>query len=293
MNNASFKSGFVALVGRPNVGKSSLMNTFVGQKVTIISDKPQTTRNQIRGILTGTEYQIIWMDTPGIHKPLHKLGVKMNDAARSAVGSVDLVLWVLDAGQGYTKADQYIAQELAGLKVPVMVVWNKLDLLEGELEKEISGFSEVYQVSAQTGAGINELLDAVVARLPEGPSYYPEDMVTDHPERYIVGELIREQLLKHTEEEIPHSVAVQVETMKERDNGMIFIEALIYVERDSQKGIVIGAKGERLKEIGREARENIEALLDAKVFLNLWVKVRKNWRNNLNSLKESGYNDEE
>lgn len=293
MNNASFKSGFVALVGRPNVGKSSLMNTFVGQKVTIISDKPQTTRNQIRGILTGTEYQIIWMDTPGIHKPLHKLGVKMNDAARSAVGSVDLVLWVLDAGQGYTKADQYIAQELAGLKVPVMVVWNKLDLLEGELEKEISGFSEVYQVSAQTGAGINELLDAVVARLPEGPSYYPEDMVTDHPERYIVGELIREQLLKHTEEEIPHSVAVQVETMKERDNGMIFIEALIYVERDSQKGIVIGAKGERLKEIGREARENIEALLDAKVFLNLWVKVRKNWRNNLNSLKEFGYNDEE
>lgn len=293
MNNASFKSGFVALVGRPNVGKSSLMNTFVGQKITIISDKPQTTRNQIRGILTGTEYQIIWMDTPGIHKPLHKLGVKMNDAARSAVGSVDLVLWVLDAGQGYTKADQYIAQELAGLKVPVMVVWNKLDLVEGELEKEISGFSEVYQVSAQTGAGINELLDAVVARLPEGPSYYPEDMVTDHPERYIVGELIREQLLKHTEEEIPHSVAVQVETMKERDNGMIFIEALIYVERDSQKGIVIGAKGERLKEIGREARENIEALLDAKVFLNLWVKVRKNWRNNLNSLKEFGYNDEE
>lgn len=290
----NFKSGFVALIGRPNVGKSSLMNTFLGQKITITSDKPQTTRNQIRGILTGKNYQIVWLDTPGIHKPLHKLGTKMNEKAKAALGSVDLVLWVLDASKGYTAADQKIAAELGSCDVPLLVVWNKTDLLETPAElPPLAGFERIFKVSAQTGDGIESLLETIVGLLPEGPAYYPEDMVTDHPERYIAAELIREQLLRHTEDEVPHSIAVQVEEMKERDNGKIYIEAVIYVERDSQKGIVIGAKGERLKAIGRDAREAIEALLDAPVFLNLWVKVRKNWRNNLSSLNEFGYGDQE
>ncbi len=290
----NFKSGFVALIGRPNVGKSSLMNTFVGQKVTIISDKPQTTRNQIRGILTGENYQIVWLDTPGIHKPLHKLGTKMNEKAKAALSSVDLVLWVLDAGRGYTAGDEKIAAELAACDVPVLLVWNKMDLLEKNAElPQVAGFDRVFRVSAQTGEGIDHLLETIIGILPEGPAYYPEDMVTDHPERYIVAELIREQLLIHTEDEVPHSVAVQVNEMKERDNGKIYIDAVIYVERASQKGIVIGAKGDRLKAIGRDARQAIEALLDAPEFLNLWEKVRKNWRNNLFFLNEFGYGDED
>lgn len=290
----NFKSGFVALIGRPNVGKSSLMNTFLGQKITITSDKPQTTRNQIRGILTGKNYQIVWLDTPGIHKPLHKLGTKMNEKAKAALASVDLVLWVLDAGKGYMAADEKIGAELASCDVPVLMVWNKTDLQDSTAElPPVAGFDQVFRVSAQTGDGIEGLLETIVGLLPEGPAYYPEDMVTDHPERYIAAELIREQLLRHTEDEVPHSIAVQVDEMKERDNGKVYIEAVIYVERDSQKGIVIGAKGERLKAIGRDARETIEALLDAPVFLNLWVKVRKNWRNNLSSLNEFGYGDQE
>lgn len=294
MNESNFKSGFVALVGRPNVGKSSLMNTFIGEKITITSDKPQTTRNQIRGILSGPGYQIIWLDTPGIHKAQHRLGDKMNEKAKAALGSVDLALWVLDAARGYTPADNYIAAELTQAEVPVIVVWNKIDLIADPAQlKPVAGFNSMFAVSAQTGEGIDPLLQSIVQKLPEGPAYYPEDMITDHPERYIIGELVREQLLKFTNDEIPYSVAVQVEQMQERPNGRFFIDAVIFVERDSQKGIIIGAKGERLKNIGRAARENIESLLDTKVFLNLWVKVRKNWRDDIAALNEFGYGDEE
>ena len=284
------KSGFVALVGRPNVGKSSLLNTFIGQKITITSDKPQTTRNQLRGILTGEDYQIIWLDTPGMHRPLHQLGTQMLEQAQSALANVDLALWVLDATAGYTPSDQKVAAFLKEAAVPILVVWNKIDLIDATAAvPEIPGFTNVYRVSAQSGSGVDELLKAVIVALPAGPFYYPPDQVADHPERFIAAELIREQVLLQTEEEIPHSVAVQVESMAERPGGKFYLEVNIFVERDSQKGIIIGAGGKKLKQIGAAARQSIEAMLDAPVYLNLWVKVRKNWRNNEKDLKEFGY----
>lgn len=291
--NKPFKSGFVALVGRPNVGKSSLMNTFVGQKITITSEKPQTTRNQIRGILTGDHYQIVWLDTPGLHHPLHQLGKAMNQKTQAALSGVDLILWVLDAGKGFTPGDQKLAAQLQTSAVPIYVVWNKIDL-DGAAQTvtPLAGFEKSFAVSAHSCAGIETLLSAIVAELPLGPAYYPEDMVTDHPERYLVGELVREQILAYTAEEVPHAVAVQVEQMREQEGKPMVIEAVIYVERDSQKGIIIGAKGERLKEIGRDARQNIEGLLGIRVFLNLWVKVRKNWRNHPASLREFGFGED-
>ncbi len=291
--NKQFKSGFVALIGRPNVGKSSLLNTFVGQKITIISDKPQTTRNQLRGILTTRDYQVIWIDTPGLHRPLHQLGDRMVRMTRSALFNVDLGLWVLDAEAGLTPADMKVASIIKDIDIPVMVVWNKIDLVPDKSLPEIPGFTDISKVSAQTGSGIPELLLKVVAALPVGPQFYPPEQVTDHPERFIAAEFIREQILHYTAEEVPHSIAVQVEEMKERTNGKIFINAIIYVERDSQKGIIIGAKGERLRNIGQAARENLELLLDAPVYLELWVKVRKNWRNKEESLREFGYWEEE
>ncbi|HBE80079.1 MAG TPA: GTPase Era [Firmicutes bacterium] len=296
-----FKSGFVALVGRPNVGKSSLLNSFIGQKITITSEKPQTTRNQLRGILTTDDYQVVWIDTPGLHKSLHQLGDQMNRAAKSVLSDVDVVLWVLDAGAGLTAADQKVAALLKDIKVPLLVVWNKNDLITPEtilpelpmlIPNPIQRFDKQFRVSAQTGQGLDELLAEVVDELPNGPAFYPPDQLTDHPERYIAGEFLREQVLRFTEDEVPHSIAVQVEEMKERSNGRIYINATIYVERDSQKGIIIGAKGERLKNIGQAARENLERLLDAPVYLSLWVKVRKNWRNSEVFLKEFGYWEE-
>jgi GTP-binding protein Era len=284
------KSGFVALVGRPNVGKSSLLNTLIGQKITITSEKPQTTRNQLRGILTGDHYQIIWMDTPGLHRPLHRLGTQMVEQTWNTLKNVDLALWMLDASAGYTPADQKVAARLAEAGAPIYVVWNKIDLIEpGTALPEIPDFNRVFQLSAHSGQGVAELLAAVVATLPEGPFYYPPDQVADHPERFIVAELIREQVLKYTEDEVPHSVAVIVEQLKERAGGKVYIEAHIYVERDSQKGIIIGANGARLKKIGAAARPLIEELLNAPVYLDLWVKVRKNWRNQEKDLKEFGY----
>lgn len=293
-----FKSGFIALVGRPNVGKSSFLNAVVGEKIVIISEKPQTTRNQIRGISSGANYQIIWIDTPGIHRPLHQLGEQMVRTAYTALSGADLVLWILDATQGVTDGDLEVAKVLREActqnpELTVFTVWNKIDLKAVEPQTGIPGLGRVYQVSAVTGQGLPELLDALVEALPEGPEYYPADMVTDHPERFIVAEFIREQVLNHTQEEIPHSVAVQIEQMQERPNGRMYVEAVIYVERDSQKGIIIGAKGERLKKIGSEARKYIEELLQTPVFLNVWVKVRKKWRNNEAALKEFGYWEEE
>ncbi len=287
--NKQFKSGFVTLIGRPNVGKSSLLNQVVGQKITITSDKPQTTRTQLRGILTHPDYQIVWIDTPGLHKPLHQLGAQMVKTAESALRSGDMVLWILDAAQGLTPADLKVSESLQGLELPVIPVWNKLDLLETDEVPEVPGFNKPLAVSAVTGQGIPELLATVVDQLPLGPPFYPPEMVTDHPERFIAAEFIREQVLQFTQDEVPHSVAVQVDEFKERNNNRIYIEAVIYVERDSQKGILIGAKGERLKQIGQAARQNIETLLGTGVFLNLWVKVRDKWRNKQSSLREFGY----
>jgi GTP-binding protein Era len=289
-----FKSGFAALVGRPNVGKSSLLNSIIGQKITIISEKPQTTRNALRGILTTDEYQVVWIDTPGLHRPLHQLGDQMNRATRTVLFDVDIILWILDAGAGLTVADKKVAATLKGISTPVFVVWNKNDLVApDEVLPQIIEFEKQFRVSAQTGQGIPELLAEVVNGLSAGPAFYPPDQLTDHPERFIAAEFLREQVLHFTEDEVPHAIAVQVEEMKERTNGRIYINATIYVERDSQKGIIIGAKGERLKNIGQATRENLEQLLDAPVYLSLWVKVRKNWRNNETSLKEFGYWEEE
>ena len=288
-----FKSGFVALIGRPNVGKSSLVNTLIGQKITITSDKPQTTRNQLRGITTAPDHQIIWVDTPGLHQPLHQLGERMVRNTQAVFSGTDLILWILDASLGVTDGDRKVAEVIKNTQLPVIVVWNKIDLVGEKPLPSIPGFERNLQVSALNSVGISGLMEAVVAELPNGPQYYPADMVTDHPERFIVAEFIREQVLQYTEEEVPHSVAIQVDRMEERPGNRIYIEAVIYVERDSQKGIIIGAKGERLKTIGSKARENVEELLELPVFLNLWVKVRKKWRNDKTSLKEFGYWEEE
>lgn len=292
-----YRSGFVALIGRPNVGKSTLLNRIIGQKITITSDKPQTTRNQLKGILSGPNYQIIWVDTPGLHKPLHLLGEQMVKTAQSALANVDLVLWVLDAAAGFRPADEKVAQLLSATGQPLFAVWNKIDLAAGDQELELGRedlpILKTFKVSALSGAGIKELIDGVVAQLPPGPAYYPPEMITDHPEQFIIAEYIREQVLNQTEEEIPHSVAVQIEEFKKRPNGQVYIAANIYVERDSQKGIIIGAKGSRLKAIGAAARVEIENLLDAPVYLDLWVKVRKNWRNSDKILREFGYGGEE
>jgi len=289
-----FKSGFAVLIGRPNVGKSSLLNAFIGQKIVITSEKPQTTRNQVRGITTGPNYQIIWIDTPGLHQPLHRLGKRMIRTAHEAFSGADLLLWVLDASQGLTGSDLEVAETIKNIgELTVFIVWNKTDLKPAERLAEIPGFDTVYLVSAVTGKGLPELQAAVVAALPEGPQYYPAEMVTDHPELFCIAEFIREQVLNHTMEEIPHSVAVRIERMEERPNGLKFIEAVIYVERESQKGIIIGAKGTLLKKIGSAARKEIEELLETPVFLNLWVKVSKKWRNNETALKEFGYGEEE
>jgi GTP-binding protein Era len=288
--NQEYKSGFAALVGRPNVGKSSLLNAFIGQKLMITSEKPQTTRNQLRGILTTGGYQIIWIDTPGLHHPQHLLGNQMVQNAFGALAGVDLILWILDADLGLTPGDLKVVESLRKYDLPVFAVWNKIDLVPASWRRPpIPGFDRVFEVSAVTQKGLPELLQEIVALLPPGPQYYPPDAITDHPEKFIVAEFIREQVLQYTKDEIPHSVAVQVEQMKERPDGRIFIEAVIFVERDSQKGILIGAGGQRLKQIGAAARLNIEQLLNAATFLSLWVKVRKNWRNNEAALKEFGY----
>lgn len=290
----TFKSGFVALAGRPNVGKSSLLNAFLDQKLMITSDKPQTTRNTLRGILTGPDYQIVWLDTPGLHRPQHELGNRMITAAKEALTEADLILWILDAAMGLTAADHKVAATIREAGPPVLAVWNKIDkLATGTSMPDLPGFSRIFQVSATSGAGLSELLTEIVAALPEGPQYYSAELMTDHPERFIIAELIREQVLVATEAEVPHSVAVQVEKVKEQTAGPTVVEAVIYVERDSQKGIIIGAGGKRLKAIGKEARVNIEKLLGGPVFLSLWVKVRKNWRNDPAALKEFGYGKEE
>lgn len=296
-----FHSGFVALIGRPNVGKSTLLNTIVGQKVAIMSDKPQTTRNKIRGVYTSEKGQIIFLDTPGIHKPHSKLGEVLVKTAQNALQEVDLILFLIDAEEGYGPGDQFIMDHLKSVKTPVFLVINKIDRVHpddllpliDQYRHQLS-FSEVVPISALMGNNTQTLIDVIFNHLPEGPQYYPADQVTDHPERFIVAELIREKVLQLTREEVPHSVAVIVEEMKKRENKeLVDVHATIYTERPSQKGILIGKKGSLLKEVGSRAREEIEHLLGTRIFLDLWVKVKKDWRNEEFLLKQFGYREDD
>lgn len=293
---AEFRSGFAAVVGRPNVGKSTLLNTLLGRKIVIVSEKPQTTRNMIQCVYHADDAQIVFLDTPGIHVPRHKLGESMVQAAKRALDEVDVVLFLSELGR-WTQDDAAILDHLRAVSAPVVAVLNKMDLHTAEdvadavaQMNERHQFADVLAISGASGRNTEQLLDCIIARLPEGPRYYPEDYLTDHPERFVVAEFIREQVLALTEDEIPHSVAVDVDEMKEdQTKPLIRIRATIYVERESQKGIVIGRQGRMLKAVGTAARREIETLLGAAVFLDLWVKVKKDWRKKSGSLKEFGY----
>lgn len=292
-----FKSGVVAVVGRPNVGKSTLLNFLIGQKLNIISDKPQTTRNRITCILTTEEGQIIFLDTPGLHKPRNKLGEYMVKVAIDSLREVDVILFLVEACHRPGKGDEYVVDLLREAQTPVFLILNKIDMLsQGELEsyeklyRGLYDFAEVIPVSAVSGTNVPLILQKLLEYLPEGPQYYPEDMITEQPERFVVSELIREKILELTRDEVPHSVAVEVEEMKERKGkNMVYIRANIYVERESQKGIIVGKGGKMLREIGGKARQDIERLLGCKSFLELWVKVQKDWRNKDRTLKDLGY----
>lgn len=295
-----FRSGFVSIVGRPNVGKSTLMNETMGQKIAIMSDKPQTTRNKIRSVLTRDDGQIVFIDTPGIHKPKHKLGEVMVEAATSSFREVDLILFVVEATSSPGGGDRFIMERLKGIRTPIFLVINKIDLVQkealiqliAEYQQEMN-FSEIIPVSAKEHDNLDRLVDVIIDNLPEGPKFYPDDMVTDQPERVIMAELIREKVLHLTRDEIPHSVAVEIEQVAERPNDTVFVQATIYVERDSQKGIVVGKKGAMLKEIGQLARVDMENVLGSKIFLDLWVKVKKDWRNRDIMIRNFGYHDQD
>lgn len=290
------KSGFAAIIGRPNVGKSTLLNQLVGQKVAIISDKPQTTRNQIRGILTTERGQVVFIDTPGIHKPRNRLGEYMVETARRALEEVDVILYVVDAAAEPGKGEQVILQYLQEVSTPVVLVVNKIDLVKrgewhevAEFFKAQRDFAEVVPVSAVRGDNLEQLKEAIFSRLPEGPWFYAPDMVTDQPERLVIAELIREKVLLLTREEIPYSVAVDIEEIAPRSPELLYVRAVIYTERDSQKGILIGRDGRMLKEVGKLAREELENLLGTRLYLDLWVKVKKDWRDNESYLRSLGY----
>ena len=289
------KSGFVSIVGRPNVGKSTLLNSIIGQKVAIVSDKPQTTRNRIQGIYTTSRGQVIFIDTPGIHKPKHQLGEYMADITSRALREADLILYVVDASVPPGVGEDYIINSLINLEPSVFLVPNKIDLVdESQVMNVIQRlgtkmkFAEVIPVSAARNRNLDRLVDALFDYLPEGPLYYPEGEYTDQPERFIVAEFIREKALYLTREEVPHSLAVEIEDFEPRNN-LIYVRATIYTERESQKGIYIGRNGSMLKKIGQMARQDIENLLGSQVYLELWVKVKKDWRNNEVQLRNLGY----
>lgn len=290
-----YKSGFIAVIGRPNVGKSTLINKIIGQKIAIMSDKPQTTRSRIQCILTQDDAQFIFLDTPGIHKPKFKLGEYMLKAAEGTLKEVDAIFFVIDATEKFGGGEKYILERLNETPQPVILVINKIDLIErAEILPLIAAYSErrnfaaTVPISAADGTNIDELLNEAKKFLPEGPKYYPADMVTDQPERLIISEIIREKILHVTEDEIPHSVAVDIEEITARKNNLTYIRATIYVERDSQKGILIGKGGGLLKGVGQNARPEIEMLLGTKIFLDLWVKVKKDWRNSLGAIQSFG-----
>ncbi|MCH6266515.1 GTPase Era [Neobacillus citreus] len=305
VNNTSsgtdHKSGFISIIGRPNVGKSTFLNRVIGQKIAIMSDKPQTTRNKIQGVLTLSDAQMVFIDTPGIHKPKHKLGDFMMKVAQNTLKEVDLVLFMVNAEEGFGRGEEFILEKFQTINTPVFLVINKIDQVHPdellqiiELYKEKYAFQEIVPISALEGNNVERLLEQIKAILPEGPQYYPADQVTDHPERFIITELIREKALHLTREEIPHSLAVVLDKMERQGNkDIIHVMATIIVERDSQKGIIIGKQGSMLKEIGKRARVDIENLLGSKVFLELWVKVQKDWRNRMSQLREYGFNENE
>jgi GTP-binding protein Era len=295
--NKSFKSGFATIVGRPNVGKSTLLNKLVGEKIAIMSDKPQTTRKQMQCIVTGEDYQIVFIDTPGIHKPRHKLGEFMVNEAESTLPEVDVILFVIECDTKIGPGDEYIINKLKEVKTPVILVINKVDTIKKdevfkviEVYKDKLNFKSVIPISALMGDGINLIIDEIKKIVPEGPKYYPDDMITDQTERQVVAEIIREKVLHLIQDEIPHGIAVEILSMKERSNKELMdIEANIYCEKDSHKGILIGKNGSMLKRIGELSRNDIERFLGLKVFLKLWVKVKDDWRNSENMLKNLGY----
>jgi len=299
--NSSYKSGFVTLIGRPNVGKSTLMNQIIGQKIAITSNKPQTTRNRIQTVYSEENGQIIFLDTPGIHKAKNKLGEYMVTVAERTLNEVDVILWLVEPTTYIGAGEQHIAETLKRVKTPVILVINKIDTVKKEellpvIEsyQKLHEFAEIVPVSAMNGENKENLVSTIFEYLEEGPQFYDEDTITDQPERQIVAELIREKALRLLNDEIPHGIAVSIEKMKERKGGKIMdIEATIVCERDSHKGIIIGKKGAMLKNIGMNARREIENLLDQQVNLQLWVKVRKDWRDSDMFLKNYGYNKTE
>lgn len=300
MNRKGYKSGFVSIIGRPNVGKSTFLNRIIGQKIAIMSDKPQTTRNKIQGVYTENDSQVIFIDTPGIHKPKHKLGDFMVKMAQTTLKEVDIVLFMVNAVEGFGRGEEFIIDKLKETKQPVFLVINKIDQVHPEqlLElidqyRKLHDFAEIVPISALDGNNVEALIGTIKKYLPEGPQYYPDNQVTDHPERFIIAELIREKVLHLTREEVPHSVAVVIDAIQKREGGAVYINATIVVERPSQKGIIIGKQGKMLKEVGKRARFDIEALLGSKVFLEVWVKVQKDWRNKMSQLRDLGFREDE
>lgn len=289
-----FHSGFAAIIGRPNVGKSTLINRLVGEKVSIVSPKPQTTRTKLLGIVTSPQAQIIFVDTPGIHRPRTKLGEYMEKAAEDALQGIDVLCVLVDALK-VNAQDHGIVKRFGNVKIPKYLLINKVDLVHPQLLLPIidsfkdDGFDMILPLSAKTGEGVEDLTQAIYSALPEGPRYYPEDIFTDQTQRQMVAEIIREKALMNLKEEIPHGIGVEILTLKEESDTFTHIHATIYCERDSHKGIIIGKKGQMLQQIGTQARAGIEALLDTHVNLQLWIKVRPGWRDNANDLKTLGY----
>ena len=289
-----FRSGFVTIVGRPNVGKSTLMNALVGEKVAIVSNRPQTTRNRIMGVMTRDDWQMVFLDTPGIHTPRTKLGNYMMQSVREAMDGMDGMMVLVDATQ-VGEHDRSIVKEMAGKKVPKVLLLNKIDLLQPEKLLALiasfanCGYDAIIPISAKTGDGLDQLTKTMAEKLPEGPKYFPDDMMTDQPERLIVAEMIREKALLHLRDEVPHGIGVEIMGMNKESDDFMEIHATIYCERDAHKGIIIGKRGAMLQQIGTEARHDIENLLDLHVNLKLWVKVRSDWRNRMDDLRNLGY----
>ena len=291
-----FKSGFVSIIGRPNVGKSTFLNYCLGQKVSIISPKPQTTRNVIQGIYTTEDAQIIFIDTPGVHKPMHELGEYMNKSVSKAIKDVDLVLLLFDSTTDFGTGDEFVLKMINKINTKVILVINKIDLVKDKnrLMENVSkltnsyDFLDVYYISALNGLNVDELLKAIINNLDEGPMYYPKDQISDHPEKFIISEIIREKILLLTKEEVPHSVAVVTESVEHVD-GLLNVRATVIVERASQKKIIIGEAGNMIKKIGTLARLDIAKVVGEKLFLDLWVKVVPDWRNKENEIRKFGY----
>lgn len=297
--NTNDKSAFVAIVGRPNVGKSSILNRLLGQKIAIVSSKPQTTRNRITGVLTDGEYQLVFFDTPGMHKPKNSLGKYMVRSVNESVGGVDCCMLVVEAGKEPTNTELALIEKFKSLEMPAILAINKIDMLKEKdaLMRQILDYTKLYNfdavvpVSAQDGSGMDELLDELKKQSSEGGHYFDDDTLTDQPERVIAAEIIREKILRLCDKEIPHGTAVVIEKMKTRDNGILDIDATIFCERDTHKRIIIGKNGTMLKKISTFARQDIENFFDCKVFLQTWVKVKEDWRNRAQILQNFGYDE--